>query len=236
MTPTQPVVAILTDVPIAATGWGVTIKEADGSVYRARTTVGVAKVSTSTWSYTGPPVPEVGTYVLVWDDGGAPTPVEATEELIVTGPTVGDISPSVDDVAVVMRARTRDRAGNEGAFTSTTRPTAAEVDRVIALVTAQVQAEVGPDIPPVIAAEARAVILDGVAARLEDAYWPEQNQGPDSPGARHAQWYRDGLTTLGKSRAAYTATATRGGGMNIGSLRVVGGTATSSPLWPWPAA
>lgn len=214
--------------------WGVQITDGAGGVITPRSTAGIVEEVPGVYTATRVAPAAIGVYTLVWDHG---TGVFWPEQLTVTtGPTVGDISPSVDDVAVVMRARTRDRAGNEGAFTSTTRPTAAEVDRVIALVTAQVQAEVGPDIPPVIAAEARAVILDGVAARLEDAYWPEQNQGPDSPGARHAQWYRDGLTTLGKSRAAYTATATRGGGMNIGSLRVVGGTATSSPLWPWPAA
>jgi len=225
VTPTQPVVAILNDVPIAATGWGVTIKEADGSVYRARTTVGVAKVSTSTWSYTGPPVPEVGTYVLVWDDGGAPTPVEATEELIVTGgPSAAtDYRPSIADVASVARARTRDAGGTEvGTFTAATRPTGDDVQRLIDLVSAQARAIVGPTVPAVLFDEMRTAIIYGVAALIEASYFPEQNASPDGARATYEALHEHAMETLKASRAAYSASASRGGGIGIGSMRVLG--------------
>lgn len=130
--------------------------------------------------------------------------------------------PTPDDVALMMRARTRDRAGNEGTWTATTRPTAAEVGRIIDLVSAQVRAEVGPEIPDVIADEARAVIIDGAASRIEAAFFPEQNQGPDSPAGRYDAWFRDGLATLGRSRAAWVASGSRGGGVGIGSMPLLG--------------
>ncbi|MCB0882692.1 MAG: hypothetical protein KDC33_10825 [Thermoleophilia bacterium] len=140
--------------------------------------------------------------------------------------------PGVGDIAVVMRARTRDRVGNEGTFTSDTRPTAAEVDQLITLVSGAVRAQIGgPDIPPVIADEARMVIIYGVAQLIEQSYFPEQNDG-EGPAARFGRLYDVALAALAKNQASYSAASRAGGGRSLGSMRVGAASAQWVDQWP----
>jgi integrase len=75
-----------------------------------------------------------------------------------------DIAPSVLDVAALLRARTKDSNGMEvGTFNDDTRPTSAQVLTLIDQAVADVQAWLGPNPPPELAAATR------VAASLEAA-------------------------------------------------------------------
>ena len=140
--------------------------------------------------------------------------------------------PTIEQVALITRARTRDPVGNEGTYNATTRPTATDVEAIIDLVTARVTAEIGSTIPDAIAAEARATILLGTAAWIERSFFPEQNDGPDSQATAWEQGFRDAMAVLAKSAAAYRASASRGGGLGLGSMRVQGGTAASQATTP----
>lgn len=89
--------------------------------------------------------------------------------------------PTVDQVAALVRARTRDRFGNElGTFTEDTRPTAAAVETLIASEATIVAMRTGdtaalecPTADQVRAAEA-AVIAKRVAAIVEASYRPDE--------------------------------------------------------------
>lgn len=133
---------------------------------------------------------------------------------------------SAQDVALVTRARTRDAAGNElGVFTAGTRPTATDVDGLIGLVAGQVASIVGSPMPAVLDGEARMAIIYGVAALIEEGFFPEQNAGPDSPAARHHDRFRQSLEQLERSYAAYSAGGSRGGGVGLGSMTIRAGSA-----------
>jgi hypothetical protein len=83
--------------------------------------------------------------------------------------------PTTTDVAALLRARTKDASGNElGDFTSATRPTDLEVERLITNGCAKVSALVGWDIPDDALDEARHLASIVAACEVELSYWPEQ--------------------------------------------------------------
>src|SRR5215471_18531552 len=83
--------------------------------------------------------------------------------------------PTVDDVAALIRARTKDASGNElGTFTPATRPTDAEVEELITNGMAKVAALVGWDLPADTYEEARHLASIVAACEVELSYWPEQ--------------------------------------------------------------
>src|SRR5215831_10447937 len=83
--------------------------------------------------------------------------------------------PTVDDVAALIRARTKDASGNElGTFTAATRPTDAEVNQLITNGCAKVASVVGWTLPADAEHEARHLAAVWTAYEVEQSYWPEQ--------------------------------------------------------------
>jgi hypothetical protein len=91
------------------------------------------------------------------------------------------IAPTVDDVAALIRARTKDANGNEvGTFTDATRPTDAQaqqaIDHQVALLHTRV-GTIGPDCSGI----AQMTVAYGAAAEIELSYFPEQQRTDLSP-------------------------------------------------------
>jgi len=113
--------------------------------------------------------------------------------------------PSVDDVARLLRARTKDDAGHEvGTFTADTRPTDTQVeghiDSAVALV--------GTHLPPIgtvdqaYAPAIAALIAYRAALQIEKSYFPEQVRSDRSAYEQLRQEYLDDLTALTDSLAS----------------------------------
>src|SRR5215471_7306776 len=93
--------------------------------------------------------------------------------------------PTVDDVAALIRARTKDASGNElGTFTAATRPTDAEVEQLITNGCAKVASVVGWTIPADADHEAKHLAAIWAAYETELSYWPEQVRTERSPAAQ----------------------------------------------------
>jgi hypothetical protein len=106
--------------------------------------------------------------------------------------------PSIEQVALLIRSRTKDSNGLEvGTFDGDTRPTAEQVelfiDQASALVTMQLPAAT---IPAELAAAAAAVIALEAACSIEKAYWPEQARSDRSPYALLKVEYDEALAAL----------------------------------------
>jgi hypothetical protein len=83
--------------------------------------------------------------------------------------------PAVDDVAVLLRARTQDNNGVEqGTFNEATRPTDVDVDRHIALAYALERPRIPEPCPDWLADTAGALIALAAACTIEKSYYPEQ--------------------------------------------------------------
>lgn len=138
-----------------------------------------------------------GQYLIVWDTGGA-TPEYASEELLVTY-SVPDPAPSflecpVEDVASLLRARTKDDSGNEvGDFNADTRPTSSEVEDLIAQSAAMVAAVANGDVPSRLVPFAQHVVALRTAMMVELTYWPEQVQRENSPFEHLREMFVDAL-------------------------------------------
>lgn len=130
--------------------------------------------------------------------------------------------PTVADVGALLRARTVDSSGNElGTFTSTTRPTGDAVDQLIGLAVGQIQGEIGPDIPDVLHDQARRCAILGAAVLIERSYWPEQqDEAGRTAQSTYAALYERAVSALASAQRSYTATASSGGGMGLGTMRV----------------
>jgi len=126
-----------------------------------------------------------GQYLIVWDTGGA-TPEYASEELVVTysepDPAPTFLECPVEDVASLLRARTKDDSGNEvGDFNEDTRPTDTEVEDLIAQAASMVSAVANGDIPSRLVPFGQHVVALRTAMMVELTYWPEQVQRENSP-------------------------------------------------------
>ena len=140
-------------------------------------------------------------------------------------------APSVQDVAALLRARTKDDSGREaGDFTDTTRPTGDEVSRLIVMGCADLIANLGTDVPDSLQPEARALAALKTALYIEQSYWPEQVASDRSSWNEMWQMYQYELQNLKE------AAASGGGGSTIGA-----GSLCTSVNWgscddgtPWP--
>jgi hypothetical protein len=107
--------------------------------------------------------------------------------------------PTVDQVAVLIRARTKDSSGNEvGTFDDETRPTAEQTEELIDAA----MAVVGLYLPPLdklgaglVTAYAQVVALDA-ACRVEKSYFPEQVRTDRSPYPELRTEFKDALQAL----------------------------------------
>jgi hypothetical protein len=112
-------------------------------------------------------------------------------------PIPDPLRPSVDDVALLLRARTKDSEGREvGTFTEDTRPTAddveAQIDAALGLVTVRLPAT----IPDRWQGAVSSLVAYRAALRIEKSYFPEQVHSDRSPYDELREEYNDDLTAL----------------------------------------
>lgn len=130
-------------------------------------------------------------------------------------------SPTVDDVAALIRARTKIPGGGEaGTFNDVTRPTKAEVEKIIAQAVDHVGAAIGGD--PcndqlMQSATAAAGMLAAVI--IETSYWPEQSENRGSAAARLEKLFDTRMKSLTAAVAQECGKGTGGeDGGNSGAL------------------
>lgn len=149
-------------------------------------------------------------------------------------------SPTSDDVATLLRARTKDLDGNEvGVFNDYTRPTAAEVDRIIAMAYAEISALAGASIGDRCAGTARWLTTLRAAMWVELSYWPEQVRSDRSVYAELAEQWTTGLPQLRECIAGNLPDdgGDTNAGYRFGTLDVHGWTASpyyAAPVVPEP--
>jgi hypothetical protein len=103
------------------------------------------------------------------------------------------LHPTVDDVAALIRARTKDRNGNEvGTFTEDTRPTAAQAQEAIDHAMVAVHEKVGT-IPGTCAQQTALCAAYGAAAEIQLSYFPEQARTDRSPYTYLIQRWEEAL-------------------------------------------
>jgi hypothetical protein len=113
-------------------------------------------------------------------------------------PEATDLRPSVDDVAGLLRARTKDTEGREvGTFNDETRPTAEQVETHIdaAMGLVGVRFPTLPDVPEYQQAFS-SLVAYRAAMRIEKSYFPEQVRSDRSPYEELRQEYVDDLQAL----------------------------------------
>lgn len=127
-----------------------------------------------------------------------------------------------DDVAALLRARTQDDTDVEvGHWTDTTRPTQAEVERLLAMAQAIVLGQTGPLTPEVlvcvsvddIMTQAATVVALLAAMLVELSYFPEQVQSTRSAYEQYRDlfWGPDGKSGMVGDLVASVAECVAGG-------------------------
>lgn len=117
---------------------------------------------------------DVGVYAAEWLFGG--TWYRDDQLIGVVLIPLGQYAPSVDEVATILRARTKTTMGDErGTFNSDTRPNQLQVVDTIRLALRDVSMRVGVTVPTDLVAEARGVVALRAAALIELSYFPEQS-------------------------------------------------------------
>lgn len=196
--------ATLDNAPTGLTGTlGVAIYDtpADEDPIVARTTAGIAESPAGSGLYavtlTAPD--DSGTYSVVWDDGDGNY---AREDLIVSSTwepvTATDITPTLDEVGALIKARTRDDDGNElGTFTDDTRPTGDEVTDFVTFAVSEVTLRIpaSGDLPDALIAYARRLVAIRAAMSVELSFDPDRT-GDDTAYARLKEWYDTGMAGL----------------------------------------
>jgi len=142
-----------------------------------------------------------------------------------TDPLTVPWRPTVDDVAALVRARTKDASMNEvGTFTSATRPTDAEVEQLITNGCAKVAALVGWDFPADAYAEATHLASIVAACEVELSYWPEQVRADRSAFAQLWQLWTEDRDAFVSYVSQITPPGEGGVAAKIGTLDVMPGT------------
>lgn len=107
--------------------------------------------------------------------------------------------PTVDDVALLLRARTKDSHGNEvGTFDDDTRPTAEQVEEQIDTAVALVGMRLPPtdQLPVALQPAVAALVAYRAALRIEKSYFPEQVRSDRSAYDQLKEEYTDDLAAL----------------------------------------
>ena len=107
-----------------------------------------------------------------------------------------EFTPKNEEVAELLRARTRDSKGHElGVFTEDTRPTARQVERLINKAAGDISTMVGDDIPDVLTQEVRGVVAIYTAMLVELSYFPEQTDSDRSAYRQYKEIYDEKIGT-----------------------------------------
>lgn len=153
-----------------------------GNVISAQVATGITEVPPATGTYSVERLaPTVhGSYVLKVLDGSGGEGVEDIDVVGLSG--IFSYAPSVQQVATLIRARTKDDSDNEiGTFNANTRPTAQQVEDTILLIIGNLTGCVGDWLPTWLHVKSQAAIAYGAAATIELSFWPEQIANDDSP-------------------------------------------------------
>lgn len=113
--------------------------------------------------------------------------------------TTDPARPTVDDVALLLRARTKDSNGNEvGTFDDDTRPTADQVEEQIDVAVALVGMRLPPTdkLPVALQPAIAALVAYRAALRIEKSYFPEQIRSDRSAYDQLKEEYTDDLAAL----------------------------------------
>jgi hypothetical protein len=107
------------------------------------------------------------------------------------------LTPTLDDVAALLRARTYDANGVQvGQFTGSTRPSAAHVQELIDFAAGDVLARAGVGIAEQYWPEARRLAALRAAALVESSFFPEQLDSDRSAYKEYTAAYLDGIRAL----------------------------------------
>lgn len=198
--PGDTITPVLTDAPTgAALQHGVRIVPA-GTYIVALTATGITEtvqgggISNYEGSLDVPADADVDVQTeAVWELDGVIVGVESID--LTPGPPPG-VTPSVDDVAAFIRARTTDDNGNQvGTFSDDTRPTADQVESLIEHVTLGLTSRLGT-VPTSEEHAARTVAAIGTAMLVELSYFPEQVRAEESAYSELKALYDENLLAL----------------------------------------
>lgn len=108
-----------------------------------------------------------------------------------------DITPSVADVAALLRARTKDVNGSEvGTFNDDTRPTSSQVITLIGEAVGDIQARMGTSPPPELAGAGKSAAAMLTACLVELSYFPEQVRSDRSAFEQYWTLLQNKITAL----------------------------------------
>jgi hypothetical protein len=147
-------------------------------------------------------------------------------------------TPSIEDVAALIRARTKDKNGNEvGTFNADTRPTNLQAQEAIDHAMAALHEKVG-NIGDACSDVARVAATYGAAAEIELSYFPEQARTDRSPYTYLINRYEQLLLGVQECVLGNLPSYNPDDGgqaFGIGTLRVTSGVVSdyySGRLWP----
>jgi hypothetical protein len=151
--------------------------------------------------------------------------------------SISDYTPTVQDIARMLRARTRNQTGElVRDFTDETLPTAEDVQGLIEEAASEVTADISPDapVPSEYYEAARTLVVLLASANVELSYWPEQAAATNS--------MYDKLMTRFNAKEAQLIEA-MGGGIDEGippvdefdmNWNTLGGGFPSPMIWEYP--
>lgn len=135
------------------------------------------------------PLPDAGEYLVRIDGGTDEQPVADSVRLFVDPDVVYEWAPSPDQVAAVLRSRTRGAAsrdamtaGEQGVFTTTTRPTRDQVQELIVAACGELAILLGGRTPctALLQTGCTTAVTYRAAQLVEVSYFPEQTNNDQS--------------------------------------------------------
>lgn len=179
---------------------GIRVEDDADNIIAPRTTLGFVEFAKGNYRVAVTAPTEAGYIYAVADFEG----IERSEQFLVSrsAPEAPEAdvpwTPSVEQVAALIRARTKIPGGGEaGTFTEQTRPTREEVETIIVQAVDHVSAAIGGDpCNDRLEESARASAALLAAILIETSYWPEQAEARGSSAARLESLFNARLKSL----------------------------------------
>ena len=182
-----------------------TVDDMDGAAVIARSTSGIVELSDGTdpgvgvyvATRTAPTVTTATNFTLIWDLGDPDDPATTYTETLLVGPAAAlPQLPSTNDVASILRARTRDNntGAQLGQFTDATSVTDPQVQHMIQAAAADVAIRTGVEVEE--ATTLDAAVRQAIVYRtgmLIELGWPEQSGEDVTAYARLEAMYEQAI-------------------------------------------